>query len=105
MILICWKRSQNFVLAERPKMKIVVLDGHCLNPGDLDWKGLEKFGSLEVHPRTSPDELLNRAKDADVLVTNKCILTNDYRHLQFILVLPPVPNSHASVINQVDCLA
>ena len=74
---ICWKRSQNFVPAEKQQMKIVVLDGHCLNPGDLDWKGLEKFGSLEVHPRTSPDQLLNRAKGTDVLITNKCILTND----------------------------
>ena len=74
---ICWKRSQNFVPAEKQQMKIIVLDGHCLNPGDLDWKGLEKFGSLEVHPRTSPDQLLNRAKGADVLITNKCILTND----------------------------
>ena len=34
-------------------MKIVVLDGYCLNPGDLDWKGLEALGECTVYDRTS----------------------------------------------------
>ena len=58
-------------------MKIVVLDGHCLNPGDLDWGQMEKLGKLEVHARTSPDQLLDRARDAEILITNKCPLSSE----------------------------
>ena len=55
-------------------MRIVVLDGYALNPGDLSWKGMEELGDLVVYDRTSPDELLERAEGADALVTNKvCI--------------------------------
>ena len=74
---ISWKRFLNFVLAEEPLVKIVVLDGHCLNPGDLDWGQMEKLGKLEVHARTSPDQLLDRARDAEILITNKCPLSNE----------------------------
>ena len=74
---ISWKRFLNFVLAEEPLVKIVVLDGHCLNPGDLDWGQMEKLGKLEVHARTSPDQLLDRARDAEILITNKCPLSSE----------------------------
>jgi len=51
--------------------RIVVLDGHTLNPGDLSWEPLEKLGELAVYART-PDELVvERARGADVVVTNK----------------------------------
>src|SRR5215212_9723989 len=52
-------------------MKIVVLDGYALNPGDLDWGSLRKLGSLEVHDRTPEEEVVRRAADADAVLTNK----------------------------------
>jgi len=52
-------------------MKIVVLDGYTLNPGDLSWEGLEKLGEVTVYDRTSADQVLERAQDADMLLTNK----------------------------------
>ena len=55
-------------------MRIVVLDGYTLNPGDLSWKELQALGDCTVHDRTSPDELLIRAKGARVLLTNKVVL-------------------------------
>ena len=56
-------------------IKIVVLDGHTLNPGDLSWAGLERLGEFVVHERTSADELLERAAGANILLTNKTPLT------------------------------
>lgn len=55
-------------------MKIVVLDGYAANPGDLSWNGLEKLGDVTVYDRTSPGELIERAKDAEILLTNKVVL-------------------------------
>ena len=55
-------------------MKIVVLDGHTENPGDLSWESLEKLGSLTVYERTSltdEEEIIRRIGDADIVVTNK----------------------------------
>ena len=52
-------------------MKIVVLDGYALNPGDLSWDGFDRAGELIVYDRTSPEEILERAHDAAVLLTNK----------------------------------
>ncbi len=55
-------------------MKTVILDGYTANPGDLSWDGLRKFGDLTVYERTKPEELLERAKDADALLTNKVVI-------------------------------
>jgi glycerate dehydrogenase len=52
-------------------MQIVVLDGYTLNPGDLGWAKLEALGPCKVHDRTPPAELLARAAEADILLTNK----------------------------------
>ncbi|MDD3867961.1 MAG: D-2-hydroxyacid dehydrogenase [Eubacteriales bacterium] len=52
-------------------MKLVVLDGHTLNPGDLDWQPLAALGDLTVYPRTSPDAIVERIGDADIILTNK----------------------------------
>ncbi len=57
------------------KMKIVVLDGYALNPGDLNWDALEALGDLTVYDRSSPEEVQERAKDCDVLITNKAIVS------------------------------
>jgi glycerate dehydrogenase len=58
-------------------MNLVVLDGYALNPGDLDWKAFEQFGQLTVYDRTPPEQVLDRAKDADFLFTNKAKITAD----------------------------
>lgn len=72
-------------------MKIVVLDGYALNPGDLGWNEFEQCGELKVYERTSPDEILQRAIDADVLMTNKTPIREDVirklPRLKFIGVL------------------
>lgn len=56
-------------------MKIVVLDGYCLNPGDLSWGEMEALGDLKVYDRTSSAELLERSEGAEVLITNKTLIT------------------------------
>lgn len=58
-------------------MNIVILDGYTLNPGDLTWEGFEKLGTLTVYDRSAPDEVPERAKDADMLLTNKTPLGQD----------------------------
>lgn len=55
-------------------MKIVILDGFAANPGDLSWKGFSRFGEVTCYPRTSQQDLLDRAAGADVLFTNKTVL-------------------------------
>lgn len=52
-------------------MNIVILDGYALNPGDLDWSSIEAFGNLTVYDRTAPELVVERAKDAEILLTNK----------------------------------
>ena len=58
-------------------MRIVVLDGYTTNPGDLDWGGLENLGDLTVYERTSQEDLLDRARNAEVLFTNKTVLDSN----------------------------
>ena len=58
-------------------MKIVVLDGYCLNPGDLSWDEMATLGDLKVYDRTSQEELLVRAEGAEALITNKTLITGD----------------------------
>jgi len=58
-------------------MKIVVLDGYCLNPGDLTWEALHAFGDVEVYDRTSAQDAAERARGAAVLLLNKTPLTGD----------------------------
>jgi glycerate dehydrogenase len=58
-------------------MKIVVLDGYCLNPGDLDWSGIEKLGAVEVFDRTPAGEVVSRAAGAEIVFTNKTPLPAD----------------------------
>ena len=55
-------------------MNIVVLDGFTMNPGDLSWSELEKLGTLKVYDRTSPEQLLERAADAEAVLTNKTVI-------------------------------
>ena len=72
-------------------MKIIVLDGYGLNPGDLNWEGFESLGELTVYDRTLPSELMQRAAGAEVLITNKTLITAenmaDLPELKYIGVL------------------
>ncbi|MDY7010685.1 MAG: D-2-hydroxyacid dehydrogenase [Planctomycetota bacterium] len=72
-------------------MKIVVLDGKTLNPGDNPWDAVEKLGELTVYDRTADDEILQRAAGAEVLLTNKTPLSAETLEqldsLRFISVL------------------
>ena len=58
-------------------MKIVVLDGYTVNPGDNPWTPLERLGDVTFHDRSARDEIVDRARDADVLVINKIRLTRE----------------------------
>lgn len=58
-------------------MKIVIIDGYTLNPGDLSWDGIEGFGQVTLYDRT-PDALVqDRCKDADIILTNKVPISAD----------------------------
>jgi len=59
--------NQNF-------MNIVILDGYTLNPGDLDWSSVNKLGKTSVYDRSGPDEVVDRAQDADAVLVNKVVL-------------------------------
>jgi glycerate dehydrogenase len=71
--------------------KIVVLDGYALNPGDLSWQSLEALGSCVIYDRTSTADIVERARDADVVLTNKVALSREtlalLPNLKFIGVL------------------
>lgn len=73
------------------KMKIVVLDGFAANPGDLSWEEIKALGTCDIHDRTSPEDLLQRAADAEMLLTNKTVIKAEHMaalpHLKYIGVL------------------
>ncbi len=83
-------------------MKIVVLDGHALNPGDLSWDCLKEFGDLTVYERTPEGEAASRIGDAQIVLTNKTPITaqilDQCPHIRLICVL-------ATGYNVVDCIA
>ncbi len=58
-------------------MKIVVLDGYTLNPGDLSWNGLKELGDVTVYDRTPAEKILKRSENAEVLFTNKTLLDEE----------------------------
>lgn len=58
-------------------MKIVVLDGYTLNPGDISWDGLKALGDLTVYDRTKPEDVVSRIGDAEIVYTNKTPLTRE----------------------------
>ena len=65
-------------------MRIVVLDGYTLNPGDLSWDDLKAFGPCKVYDRTPPGDIVSRAEHAEVVLTNKTVLDRE--------VLDQLPN-------------
>ena len=58
-------------------MKIVVLDGYTLNPGDITWEGLEKLGEVTVYDRTKAEDVIERIGDAQAVYTNKTPITRE----------------------------
>ena len=55
-------------------MKIVILDAKALNPGDLSWDDFKTLGDVDVYQKTSPDEVIERAKGAEIIITNKVVI-------------------------------
>ena len=55
-------------------MKIVVLDGYALNPGDLSWEGLSNLGDCQIYDRSKPSEVMERIGKADAIITNKVVI-------------------------------
>ncbi len=72
-------------------MKIVVLDGYALNPGDLSWRALEELGDCTVYDRTPPEQTIERARGARIVLTNKTALPSgvieQLPQLQYIGIL------------------
>ncbi|HOY19839.1 MAG TPA: D-2-hydroxyacid dehydrogenase [Haliscomenobacter sp.] len=87
-------------MSEQPK--IVVLDGHTLNPGDLSWNELKNLGEVDFYDRTSSDEIVPRAKDATILIVNKLVLTRE--HIEQLPVLRCICVS-ATGYNNIDLVA
>ena len=56
---------------------IVILDGHTANPGDLSWSEIEAIGAVTVHPRTATADVVARARDADIVLTNKTVISRE----------------------------
>ena len=55
-------------------MRIVILDGFTLNPGDLSWNELESLGECEIYDRSPPADVVKRAAGAEIVLTNKTVL-------------------------------
>ena len=83
-------------------MKIVILDGQALNPGDLSWNCLDQFGQVTVYDRTAPEQTVSRIGDAEIILTNKTAITAEILDqcpgIKLICVL-------ATGYNVVDCNA
>ena len=83
-------------------MKIVVLDGYALNPGDLSWNALDCFGSVTVYDRTPSHQAAERIGDAEIVLTNKTPITAELLDacpsVRLVCVL-------ATGYNVVDCAA
>jgi glycerate dehydrogenase len=61
----------------RNAVNIIVLDGHTLNPGDLSWDPLRKLGTCRIYDRTPVDAVVERASQAEILLTNKTPISRD----------------------------
>lgn len=76
---------------KKSKLKIVVLDGYCYNPGDLSWEELKPLGDCTFYDRTSRDKVVERCSEADVILTNKVSIKaadiDQLPHLKYIGVM------------------
>lgn len=81
-------------------MKIVNIDSVTTNPGDQSWDWLAEFGEYTIYDRTNPDQIVERAKDADILIINKSVITSE--------IIDKLPNLKLIALqstgyNVVDC--
>jgi len=83
-------------------MKIVVLDGYALNPGDLSWEGLKNLGDCQIFDRTKPEEVFSRISDVEAVITNKVIID---KHMLSQLPALEYIGVTATGYNVVDVLA
>lgn len=58
-------------------MKIVILDGYAANPGDLSWEEIKSLGECTVYDRTSPEQVVERAHSAEIILTNKTVIDKE----------------------------
>lgn len=76
---------------ENKKLNICVLDGYTLNPGDLSWDAMAGLGNMTVYDRTAPEDVIDRALNADILLVNKVIIgereMSAMKNLKYIGVL------------------
>ncbi len=84
------------------KLKAVILDGYTENPGDLSWERVAELTDLTVYDRTPPEAVVERSRDADILIVNKVALTEE--------IIEQLPNlkyvsTLATGYNQIDCEA
>jgi len=86
-----WANHRIIKLEINNEMKIVVLDGYTLNPGDISWDGLKTLGDVTIHDRTPADKVVERAAGAEIVFTNKTPINeetiNQLGSLKFIGVL------------------
>ena len=72
-------------------MKVVVLDGYTVNPGDASWQDLEKIGEVILHDRTAPNDIIDTIGDATAVFTSKCLITAEIMdacpNLKFVATL------------------
>lgn len=59
------------------KKRIVVLDGYTANPGDLSWEPLKEFGEVVIYDRTTSEETIKRAAGAEIVLTNKVVISRE----------------------------
>ena len=79
-------------------MKICVLDGFSVNPGDLSWDELAKLGDLTVYDRSTPEEVAERAKDAEIVLANKVVFREpDFRALPNLKLLVELATGYNNI--------
>ncbi len=96
-------KLRNIICTDRGDiMKIVNLDGYSTNPGDLSWEQFNKYGDFVVYERTKPEQIIERAKDADCLIINKSQITreilNELPKLKYV-------GLQSTGYNAIDCKA
>ena len=72
-------------------MKIVILDGHTTNPGDLSWAFLNEYGDVSIYDRTPKELIIERSLPADILITNKTPLPKS--------ILEQLPNLNIALLS------
>ena len=68
-------------------MKVAVLDGFTLNPGDLSWKILQDIADITIYDKTAPDEVYERVKDCEAVLSNKIVFYSNQIFLENIQLL------------------